>query len=45
MTLLCKKCVATFWAILVKIRQLFIPSSGHTGIILKFSAIVHKLDD
>ena len=25
-----KKCVATFWAILGKIRQLFILSSGHT---------------
>ena len=29
----CKKCVATFWAIFGKgIRQLFVPSSGHTGI-------------
>ena len=31
MSLLCKKCEATFWAFLVKIRQLFISSSGHTA--------------
>ena len=31
MSLLCVKCVTTFWAILGEIRQLFIPSSGHTG--------------
>ena len=30
MPLLCKKCVATFWAILSEIRPLFISSSGHT---------------
>ena len=31
---LCKKCVATFWAFFLgggEVRQLFIPSSGHTG--------------
>ena len=28
---LCKKCVATFRAILGEIGQLFIPSSSHTG--------------
>ena len=27
----CKKYLATFWAISVKIGQLFITSSGHTG--------------
>ena len=31
LSLLFKKFAATFWAIFGKIRQLFIPSSGHTG--------------
>ena len=30
MSLLCIKCMATFWTILWEIRRLFIPSSGHT---------------
>ena len=30
MSILCQKCLATFWAIFRDIRQLFIPSSGHT---------------
>ena len=31
MQLSCKNDLATFWTILGKIGQLFIPSSGHTG--------------
>ena len=32
MSLLCKKCFATFWAFFREIRRLFITLSGHTGV-------------